>query len=377
MISTGLGCHYQPVVTRAQLIPRRDAALAWIQRASDAASDGGISKGYDLFRRRWAPSYPETTGYTIPTLLNVALYLKDAGFEKMASSLAEYLLGKATPEGGVAHWKEVASATPIVFDTGQVMFGLLAMYRQSRDKRFLLTAKRSANWLTAIQDKNGFWKTNQHLGVVKVIDTRVAWALLEIYQIIGDDSYRRTAIRNLDWASQQQDETGWFHHCSFLDGRDPYTHTLAYTAEGLFESGILLGESRYIVSARKMIDALMARQRSDGSLAGSYASGWQRPSRWSCLTGNCQMAHLWLRSYETTGERKYYEAAQKAILFVARTQDIQTNNPNVHGAIAGSYPLYGSYERFKFPNWACKFFIDTILKLDEIDRGEKIIVFVG
>src|SRR3990170_2467270 len=52
-----------------------DAAIDWIQRAYAAAGDGGISKGYDLLRGRWAPSYPETTGYTIPSLLNAAAAL--------------------------------------------------------------------------------------------------------------------------------------------------------------------------------------------------------------------------------------------------------------------------------------------------------------
>ena len=51
--------------------------------------------------------------------------------------------------------------------------------------------------------------------------------------------------------------------------------------------------------------------------------------------------------------------------FVARTQNIATNNSNIRGAIAGSHPIFGSYERFKYPNWAAKFFIDALLALDE------------
>lgn len=356
---------------------RSAAAIAWIQRAHLTAADGGISKGFDLLRRSWSPSYPETTGYTIPTLLNAAGVLDYPDLQTLAFSLAEYLLEKATLDGGVVHWQAKANANPIVFDTGQVMFGWLATYHSSQDERFLQAVTRSGNWLTDIQDQAGCWKTNQHLNVAKVIDTRVAWALLELYQITGDETLRQAAIRNLDWASQQQDETGWFDKCSFWVSRAPYTHTLAYTGEGLFECGTLLRDNHYIASARKMADALLSRQRPDGSLAGTYGPGWQNPSRWSCLTGNCQMAHLWLRFYETTEDRKYYEAAQKAIFFVAHTQNIRTKNPNLRGAIAGSHPLYGGYERFKYPNWAAKFFIDAVLKLEVIDRGEKIISYVG
>ena len=376
-VITSLGFIGKPIAEHSQLKKHCSAAIAWILRARSASADGGISKGYDLLRRHWAPSYPETTGYTIPTLLNAARVLELPDLKTVAFALAEYLLEKATTDGGVLHWEARTNTPPIVFDTGQVMFGWLAAYRASQDERFLQATTRNGNWLAAIQDQTGCWKTNQHLNVVKVIDTRVAWVLLELYQITGSDIYRQAAIRNLDWASQQQDETGWFDKCSFLIGKAPFTHTLAYTAEGLFESGKLLGYDQYVASALRMADALLAIQRHDGSLAGTYKSGWQKPSSWSCLTGNCQMAYLWLRFYETTKETKFYEAAQKAILFVARTQDIRTNNPNTRGAIAGSHPIYGGYERFKYPNWANKFFIDAIIKLEGIDGGETAISYVG
>lgn len=367
----------RPGVGRAQFNQHFIAAIGWIQRARQAAGDGGISKGFDLLRHRWAPSYPETTGYTIPTLLNAARVLESPELEAMAFSLAEYLLEKATLNGGMVHWQALTNSPSIVFDTGQVIFGWLAAYRARQDERFQKAAIRSGDWLTTIQDPNGSWKTNQHLGVVKVIDTRVAWVLLELHQITGNETYRQAAVHNLDWAVQQQDETGWFDKCSFWAGKAPYTHTLAYTAEGLLESGTLLSNGQYITSAMKMANALLARQSPDGSLAGAYHAGWQKPSHWSCLTGNCQIAILWLRLFETTQETKFYEAAHKAIRFVARTQDIRTQNPNVRGAIAGSHPIYGGYERLKYPNWAAKFFIDAVMKLGDIDRGERAISYVG
>jgi len=33
----------------------------------------------------------------------------------------------------------------------------------------------------------------------------------------------------------------------------------------------------------------------------------------------------------------------------------------VRGAIAGSYPLWGRYLRWRYPNWAAKFFLDALL----------------
>jgi len=44
--------------------------LQWLVRAQDnsATRDGGVSRHYSL-ANGWAASYPETTGYIIPTML--------------------------------------------------------------------------------------------------------------------------------------------------------------------------------------------------------------------------------------------------------------------------------------------------------------------
>jgi hypothetical protein len=359
-----------------QVKQRVGAAIDWIRLAHAMSGDGGISKGYDALRGRWSPSYPETTGYTIPTLLNAASALGRPELGALALSLADYLLNRTTPEGGVTHWANSGSY-PIVFDTGQVIFGWLAAFDASGDERYLRAAARAGDWLASVQDPSGSWKAYQHLGVEKVIDTRVAWALLELHRRTHQEVYRRAVVRNLEWAVQQQDVDGWFRHCAFTKDDDPFTHTLAYTAEGLFECGRLLDEARYIQAALLTAEALLARQRPDGGLASTYSSAWRVTSRSSCLTGNCQMSHLWLRFYEINGNRTYYAAARKAITFVARAQNLKTSNPNICGAIPGSYPIYGRYERFKYPNWAAKFFIDALLTLDRVENGDQQSSHVG
>jgi hypothetical protein len=352
------------------------ATTDWIERAQAASGDGGISKGFDLLRGRWAPSYPETTGYTIPTLLNAAMALNRLELRTLALSLADYLLESTTSEGGVGHWAG-SKSRPIVFDTGQVIFGWLAAFDTTGDERYLRAAVRAGDWLVSIQHPSGSWRSHQHLGVEKVIDTRVAWALLELRRRHHRDTYRQAAVLNLEWALRNQDADGWFRHCAFVEGEDPFTHTLAYTAEGLFECGCLLNEMRYIEAARLTAEAFLVHQYSDGKLASTYGAGWHETSRSSCLTGNCQMSHLWLRFYEITDDQAFFNAAEKSITFVARTQDLQTANLNTRGAIAGSYPIYGRYERFKYPNWAAKFFVDALLMLDKVKNGDNLLSCVG
>ncbi|NLE45710.1 MAG: terpene cyclase/mutase family protein [Chloroflexi bacterium] len=352
------------------------AAVDWIERARLAGGDGGISKGFDLLRRRWAPSYPETTGYTVPTLLNAALVLDRPALRALALSLADYLLGNLTPEGGVGHWTGSDSG-PIVFDTGQVIFGWIAAYDAIGDDRYLRAAVRAGDWLVAVQDPSGSWKDHQHLGVEKVIDTRVAWALLELNRRFACEAYVHAAVGNLEWALRNQDADGWFRRCTFVDGGDPFTHTLAYTAEGLFECGCLLSEARYIDAASRTADMLLLRQRTDGGLASTYVADWRETSRSSCLTGDCQMGRLWLRMYEVRDDEAYLNAAERAIAYVASTQDLRTSSKNIRGAIAGSCPIYGQYERLKYPNWAAKFFADSLLTLNKVRTGGSPLPYVG
>lgn len=342
-----------------------DAALDWIRHAAAMAGNGGISKGYSLLRGIWEPAYPETTGYTIPTLLNAATALGRADLRQLAMSLADALLEATTPEGGVAHWGG-ASRQAVVFDTGQVMFGWLSAFSMGQDGRYLEAAIRAGDWLVSIQDPSGAWQAHQYLGLEKVIDTRVAWALLELYQHTGKHAHREAAVRNLAWAQRHQNTAGWFAKCTLEPGADPLTHTLCYTAEGLLESGLLLEDRAFVDAAMLTADALLLQQGEDGSVPATFDAAWRPTSRSSCLTGDCQAALLWLRLHLHTGERRYYGAAEKAVVFVAGTQRLRTRWRNARGAIAGSSPIYGRYERLKYPNWAVKFYIDALLLLDAV-----------
>lgn len=353
---------------------RAGAAIEWIRRAHAATGGQGISKGYDLVRRRWYPPYPETTGYTVPSLLNASVVLGEPELRRLALSLADGLLELVTPEGGVAHWADPRTG-PIAFDTGQVVFGWLAAYDASGDERYLAAARTAGDWLVSVQGDSGSWVDHQHLGVEKVIDTRVAWALLELHSRTSWESYRRAAVLNLEWAMQHQDADGWFRQCAFAEGEDPITHTLAYAARGLLEGGLLLSREDCIGAGRLVGDALLARQRGDGWLASTYGPGWRETSASCCLTGNCQMGLLWLRLHELSGDRAYRTAAELAVSFAARTQRMGARDRNIRGGIAGSWPIFGWYERLKYPNWAAKFFTDAVLAL--AGPGECGLPYVG
>ncbi len=179
--------------------------------------------------------------------------------------------------------------------------------------------------------------------------------------IAGDTRLVQAAKRHLDWALTQQTASGWFATNAFTPGRSPFTHTIAYAVRGLLESGVLLGEARYLDAALKAGRGIAAVQRADGWLAGTYRDGWVADAGYACLTGVAQMSLNWTRLAQATGDQSLRSHARSALAYLKTTQRLDHPNPAVRGGIAGSAPIWGDYSRFEYPNWAAKFFADALL----------------
>lgn len=54
--------------------------------------------------------------------------------------------------------------------------------------------------------------------------------------------------------------------------------------------------------------------------------------------------------------------------FVKQYHSLDSSNDGIRGGISGSAPLWGSYIRFGYPNWAAKFFIDAMLLLGQTKK---------
>lgn len=336
---------------------RMELAVSWLLLAYSKSTDGGLPAFYDLLYDRWAPSYPETTGYVIPTLLRYAELHSDAALRGVGLSLADYLLGVQAAEGGIPGWS--AREPLFIFDTGQVLFGWLAAWQATGAGVYRDALVSAADWLAAQQNPDGYWDTYQYGGHFKVWDVRVAWPLVAVGQQLARPAYVAAGRRCLDWALTQQQPDGWFQHISLDPGEPAVTHTLAYTVEALLAAGFLLEDERYVTAAAGAADPLLRCQRPDGSLSAYWDPGWEPISRTTCLTGSAQMALCWLQLYEHTGALHYRAGAQKALDFASNTQRQDDRWLPVKGAIAGSWPIWGHYLRWRYPNWAVKFFLDA------------------
>jgi len=336
----------------------------WLAVAQDATLDDGVSALFSI-SHGWDVSYPETTGYIIPTFLNYSRFAGQGIWRDRAIKMADWLLMRQLDSGGFPHKLEVD--TPVVFDTGQIIFGLISVFRETRVEEYLHSAERAARWLASIQESTGAWTRFNYRGSSHVYDTLVSWSLLEVYRDRQDYAFLNASKRHLVWALNHQLENGWFQDNAFSLDESPSLHTIAYAARGFLEAGIILRCEEYIQAAIRAADMLLAKQKGDGSLHGEYDENWRSTVRWTCLTGNAQTAIIWLKLYLMNGNLGYFEAAKRANSFIKKTQNIKTNDLNIRGGIKGSHPIYGGYSSYAYPNWAAKFFLDSLM-LEETVR---------
>ena len=345
--------------------PGREVALAaavdWLRRAQDnsTSADGGVARHFSLLTG-WGPSYPETTGYIVPTMLDYAKRGGDEDARSRAKRMLDWLVSIQFPEGGFQGGVAGSSPrAPVTFNTGQILLGLSAGQREFGCYEDAL--RRAADWLVATQDPDGCWRKHPSPFAAageKTYDTHVAWGLLEAARITGEHRYADSALANVRWALTHQNERGWFASCCLEDQSQPLTHTLGYALRGVLEAHRFTGEPDLLRAARATADGLLAALDADGFLPGRLRSDWTPAVRWACLTGTVQVASCWLRLQQVTGEPGYGGAAARANRYVRRTLNL-TGPDGVRGGIRGSFPLYGTYGRYQYLNWANKFFIDS------------------
>jgi hypothetical protein len=349
------------------------AAAEWLARAQDAAGDGGVSGRYFL-RGGWSSSYPETTGYIVPTFLALARQV-DPAFRERAARCIHFLRRVQLADGSFPGGEVEENRTrPSVFNTAQILHGLVAWHAETGDRATAEAAARAANWLVSQQDSDGCWRKN----IYNVPTTYTAHAscwLAQAANHFGVREWARSAERHLDWVlTHVDDQTGWIHRCGFAetdaDRGTAVTHTLAYTIWGILELSENLERDDGVSVASYAAERVARRFATSSWLPGVLDHRWApHTEEFACLTGNAQMALIWFRLAKRERNPRLITAAIKALELVKRAQSMDSADPGIRGAIAGSSPAWGDYLYMAFPNWAAKYFIDALFaKQEALDR---------
>lgn len=345
-----------------------DAAVRWLVRTHDVTGRNGSSKGYSLLHG-WLPAYPETTGYVLEVLLWVARRTGDEDLVARAREMGDWEVAVQGEDGGIM---EGAIGTvpkrSIVFNTGMVLHGWMTL-REEGEERYGDAAARAGRFLADGLGPDGTWDPAlEYSGIPHTYNSRVAWAMLRLAVAEGDERLREAATRQLDWVVGRQRANGWFDSCFFKPGMTPSTHGIAYTLRGLLESHALVGEQRWLDAALATSEVLIRKLEVLGTLPAEWDEDWRPQARHQCLTGTVQLGGVWLRLYQLTGDARLLNAGLKAVELAASRQE-RAPWPDVNGALAGSFPIWGRYAPLQYPNWAARFLVESLLLRDDCLAG--------
>ena len=349
------------------------AAIDWLCRAQDmrtgSADSGGVSAGWS-FEDGWLPSYPETSGYIVETFVTAADVLQRPELVERANRIIDWELSLQNTDGSFpGHFGE-AGSSPVIFNTGQIMHGMNCGYSELKRNECLEAAVKAGYWLMEKQDGDGCWRRSTHNGIPHTYNTRAAWALLRTGLLANEQKLIGAAIRNIDWALTQQNDVGWFDNNAFTTGAEPFTHTIAYAVRGILEAGLLLNRHDYIDAATKASLALANVQRQDGAIAGTLDKDWQSSAYYVCLTGLAQIALNWGRLLAESHCVEMQPNVDKALSYLKQRHRVDYSKGVYDGGLAGSFPFWGRYSMFEYPNWAAKFFADALM-IDLCNQSNK------
>ena len=347
------------------------AALNWLVRAqqNSASQDGGMARDYSV-KNEWATSYPETTGYIIPTLINASHYFGDKTYLQSAKTALDWCEKIQLESGAFQGGTIEKDPVPVTFNTGQILIGLSAGVTEFDQYHHAM--HRAARWLVETMDDDGCWRkfaTPFAEKGEKAYETHVSWGLLEAAKASGNEEYGEAALKNINWAITKQQENGWFDDCCLEQPDSPLTHTLGYVIRGIMEGYLYSKDEKLLTSAMKFAGAVTTIMDEDGYFPGRWHKDWTPAVSWVCLTGSVQIAHSLLLIYKETGQDKYLETASKLNQYVRRTIKLVGSNDAMVGGIKGSFPIDGNYGKYEYLNWAAKFFIDSNMLEAEV-KGE-------
>lgn len=358
------------------------SAIDWLKRAQDATPDGGVSRGFGLawnpkFRSDgWQPSYPETTGYIIPTMIRAADVFNEPDLLRRARLMADWEMAIMGADGSVPGGNITEEVAPAVFDAGQVIRGLWAVWQKTREPRYLAAARGAAEWmLNHEHQKEGRWVTMNARGVNEFTTTYNIYAAVPVALLgkeVGSEAFLALGKRVGDFTMRMQNERGWFEQCDFTARPDALLHTLGYAIDGLWDMGSLLDDTAMRQSAKRALDGVFGGVMDErGYIPGRLNGEWRGTVEWACLTGMAQVAVTAMKIYRTTKEERYRDAAFRVKEFLKTCQNGIDDTRGGLGAVWGSWPISGEYGQYEALSWAAKCLADLLMEMIVTSKDQK------
>lgn len=352
------------MTTRVDIMKK---SVSWVKESFYATKDGGSSAYYKL-GSGWAASYPETTGYLIPTLLDYFKFSSDKECETLGLNATNWLLTIQSKEGG---WQglQIDKKAPLrVFNSGMIIDGLANSYLFKKDEKVKNSIDHGIKWIIDQADENGLF-TESNLDSGGAYDILVIGCCLYGNQILNYPHYKIELINILDahldrFCSNEDFISG----CNFSNSY-PNTmllHHIGYTLDGLLISYEILKDEKYLNTVKKYSKKLLSLFEVNKGLSAYIKRDWKKFNDLSnsyshCLTGYAQMAIVFQKLALFINDRRYENAAFKIMDILTAISNRKFGNKGLDFGLAGSFPVNGNYQKFQIVNWANKYFLDALL----------------
>ncbi len=273
--------------------------------------------------------YPEVTGYYIPTLIRW-------GYRQLAVSYADWLMTVQKKDGS---WYDTDDVAPYIFDSAQILKGLLAVYDIHKNQIGVKEAIiRGCDWIFSCMKEDGrlvtpskdCWGEDESI-CSELIHIYCISPLMEAGKRFQKPEYIEKSKMILQYYKENYKDT--IMNFSLL------SHFYAYVMEALVD----LGETDMAIKAMNNISGY----RNENGDVPAY-----HDVQWVCSTGMFQLALVWYRLGEIDKGNKTF----------SRACQLQ----NESGGWYGSYIIddetceTNDYFPFDEISWCNKYFLDAL-----------------
>lgn len=287
----------------------------WI--LTNTIENKGIKAKSDLQDTCKNTPYPEVSGYYIPSLL-------DWGFRDLAIQYAKWLITIQHEDGA---WYDWLDKEPYVFDSCQILKGLLAIYPIMPEVKENII--KCCDWVISLIEESGrlqspslgFWNKD----ITELIHLYCLSPIIEAGKLFDKPEYIINAKKVLEYYKE-----------TAMDKLTDF-HTLSHFYGYMMEAMVDLGE---IEIAKKGMENISKLQKKNGHIP-AYKN-----VKWTCSTGLFQFALVWYKLGEKIKADRTFDYACR----------LQTQN----GGWLGSYGRNCTYLPGAEISWANKYFLDAL-----------------
>lgn len=322
--------------------------VSWLdtcKKAADWIKKNSVPGEGIINTTKYRKSYPEVTGYYIPTLMRW-------GFSDLAISYANWLISIQHDDGS---WYDTEGKDPYVFDTAQVLKGLLAV--RDRVEGLDAVIKKGCDWILSNIQESGRLTTPSEDDwgdpgfCSELIHLYCLSPLYEAADVYGESKYREAADRVADYYCTE--------HIDEIKNFGFFAHFYAYVMEALCD----IGRKELAKECMNQMDQLLDEK--------GYVPGYNDVN-WVCSTAIFQFAIVWFKLGDL-------DRGNKALIYATKLQ-------NESGGWFGSYPTVDApkaVDRKEFPDyladaeisWAVKFFFDALYYRNKLDFEKQAHIF--